>query len=126
MAVGGKPLERYFGRAGFVIGAFALSGVLHVSGVQGTSRGADTLSMMVFFVMQGVGVVMEHACKQVTGRRVGGITGWLWTISWLVLWGQTIVDVWARRGLLGSELSPDDYRPTTLFLNWMFGKGVGS
>ncbi|KAI9462731.1 membrane bound O-acyl transferase family-domain-containing protein [Boletus coccyginus] len=119
VAVGGQPLKRYLGRAGFVIGAFALSGILHEIGIQGMGRGADTLPGVVFFVMHGVGVVMEHAWKQATGRRVGGITGWLWMSSWLVLWGHVIVDAWARRGLLGAKFFPGAYRPTTLFLNWI-------
>lgn len=119
VAVGGQPLKRYLGRAGFVLGAFALSGILHEIGIQGMGRGADTLPGVVFFVMHGVGVVMEHAWKQATGRRVGGITGWLWTSSWLVLWGHVIVDAWARRGLLGAKFFPSAYRPTTLFLDWM-------
>ena len=126
VAVGSKPLERYLGRAGSIMGAFALSGVLHDIGIQGMGRGADTLSVAGFFVMHGVGVVMEHAWKQTTGRRVGGITGWLWTFSWHVLWGHVIVDAWARRGMVGVGFFPDAYRPTTLFLNWMSRKNVAS
>ncbi|KAI9451857.1 hypothetical protein HD554DRAFT_2324700 [Boletus coccyginus] len=103
-----KPLERYLGRVGSVIAAFALSGVLHDIGIRGMGRCTDTLSVAGFFVMHGVGVAMEHAWKRATGRRVGGIIGWLWT------------------GLIGIPFFPDAYRPTTLFLNWMFRKNVAS
>ena len=106
VAVGSKPLGRYLGRAGTVMGAFAVSGVLHDIGMRGMGRGGDTLAVAGFFLMQGVGVVMEHAWKQATGRRVGGVAGWLWTFSWLVLWGHPMVDAWARKGLLGADLFP--------------------
>ena len=118
-------MKRYLGRAGFVMGIFTLSGILHEIGIQGMGRGADTLPGVVFFVMHGVGVVMEHAWEQATGRRVCGITGWLWMSSWLVLWGHVIVDAWARRGMFGAEIFPGVYRPTTFFLNWIYRNNPG-
>jgi len=123
LTVGSKPLGRYLGRAGIVMGAFVVSGVLHDVGLRGMGRGADTLPVAGFFFMHGIGVVMEHAWKQATGRRVGGIIGWLWTFSWLVLWGHPIVDAWARRGLLGSELV--FLKPTDL-LHWISGENGAS
>lgn len=126
VAVGSKPLERYFGRAGTVMGAFAVSGALHDVGMRGMGRGGDSLPVIGFFLMQGVGVSTEHAWKQVTGRRVSGIIGWLWVFCWFVLLGQVIVDVWARRGLLGAEFLAEAYRPSTLFLNWMSGENGAS
>ena len=118
VAVGSKPLGRYLGRAGIVMGAFAVSGALHDTGLRGMGRGADTLPVAGFFLMNGVGVVMEHAWKQATGRRVSGIIGWLWTFSWLVLWGLPIVDAWARRGLIGSVLVSLKH---TDLLHWISG-----
>ncbi|KAG8220733.1 hypothetical protein J3R82DRAFT_3063 [Butyriboletus roseoflavus] len=101
------------------MGAFAVSGVLHDLGMRGMGRGSDTLSVVGFFLMHGVGVTMEHAWKLATGRRVGGVIGWLWIVPWFFLSGHLLVDVWARRGLIGSEFLPEAYRPTTLFLNWI-------
>ncbi|KAH0830210.1 membrane bound O-acyl transferase family-domain-containing protein [Lanmaoa asiatica] len=122
VAIGSRPMERYLGRTGVVMGAFAVSGVLHDVGLQGMGQGADTPMITGFFLLHGVGIVMEHAWKQVTGRRVSGIIGWLWVTSWTLFWGHLIVDVWARRGLIGSEFCPEAYRPTTLFLNWISRK----
>ncbi|KAF9223536.1 hypothetical protein BS17DRAFT_146814 [Gyrodon lividus] len=120
VAIGGKPLESLLGRAGIVMGAFAVSGALHDVGMQGMGRGADTFQVMRFFLMHGLGVMMEYVWKKVTGRHVGGFVGWLWMFAWFLLWGNTIVDVWARRGLLGSEFFPEPYRPTTLLLNLLY------
>lgn len=112
-------MERYMGRAGAVMGAFAVSGVLHDLGMRGMGRGSDTLPVVGFFLIHGVGVTMEYAWKQATGRRVGGVTGWLWVLSWFLLWGHLLVDAWARSGLIGSDFCPEAYRPSTLFLKWI-------
>lgn len=102
--LGGKPLERYLGKAGLVMGAFTISALLHEAGARGMGRGPFTLPTMGFFLMQGVGVIMEHAWKRATGKRVGGFFGWLWASLWLLSWGNILVDTWARSGLIGSEL----------------------
>ncbi|KAG8221636.1 hypothetical protein J3R82DRAFT_1915 [Butyriboletus roseoflavus] len=101
------------------MGAFVVSGVLQDLGMRGMGRGSDTLPVMGFFLAHGAGILMEHAWKLATGRRVGGVIGWLWVMSWCILWGHLLVDVWARRGLIGSVIFPDTYRPTTWFLNWI-------
>lgn len=126
VAVGSRSMRRYLGRVGTVMGAFAVSGVLHDVGMQGMGRGADTLTVVGFFLMHGVAVLLEHAWKQATGRRVGGVFGWLWACLWLILWGQAVVDVWARRGLIGSQFFPEAYRPATLILNWISRKNGAS
>ena len=124
VVVGSKPMERYLGRVGGVLGAFTVSGVLHDVGMRGMGMDTDTLPVAGFFVMHGIGVIMEYAWKQTTGRRVGGVIGFLWVYFGFVLSGHLVADVWARRGLLGSEFYPEAYRPTTLFLNWISqGKG---
>ncbi|KAF8841251.1 hypothetical protein BDN67DRAFT_901941 [Paxillus ammoniavirescens] len=120
VAIGSKPLEVFFGRAGIVMGAFAVSGALHDVGMRGMGRGPDSLQVMGFFLMHGVGVMMEGVWKRVTGRRVGGLVGWLWVVTWFVIWGNLMVDAWARRGLLGCELIPQPYRPTTMLLNLLY------
>ena len=112
-------MQKYFGRLGVVLGAFTVSGVLHDVGMRGMCRGADTLEVVGFFLLNAVGMIMEFAWKKATGKHVSGIIGFLWTFFFLIVTGNIFVDVWARRGLLGSDLGPDAWRPTTLFLNWI-------
>ena len=100
--VGSKPLEKYFGRVGRIFGAFAVSGVLHDAGMRGMCRGTDTLEVVGFFLLNAVGMNLEDAWKKATGKRVGGIIGFLWTFFFLVVTGNIFVGVLARRGLLGS------------------------
>ncbi len=54
----------------------------------------------------GVGAVLEYGFKQVTGRRVDGILGWVWTMVWSISWGTLLIDAWARRGMMASDFFP--------------------
>ena len=123
VVVGSKPMQKYLGRVGTVLGGFAVSGVLHDVGMRGMNRGADTLEVVGFFFLQGVGVILEHAWRKATGRRVEGVIGFLWVFFFFLVTGHIFVDVWARRGLLGSDFIPKAYRPTTLFINWISQRG---
>ncbi|KAH7928258.1 hypothetical protein BV22DRAFT_1030913 [Leucogyrophana mollusca] len=118
VAVGSRPLKRYLGRVGGVMGAFFVSGILHDLGLRGMGRGGDSLVVIGFFLMNGVGLALEYAWKKGTGKYVGGFGGWLWMMTWMLMWGNLMVDAWARRGLVGSEFFPEAYRPTTLLLAW--------
>ena len=115
--VGSRPLEIYFGRVGRIFGAFAVSGVLHDVGVRGMGRGADTLEVVGFFLLNAVGMNMEYAWKKATGKDVGGIIGFLWAFSFLIVTGSIYTDASAKRGLLAAR--PDAWRPVTSFLNWI-------
>ena len=117
MEVGSKPLEKYFGRVGRIFGAFAVSGILHDVGVRAMGRGTDTLEVVGFFLMNAVGMNMEHAWKKATGKDVGGVIGFLWAFSFLIMTGSIYVDASAKRGFLAA--GSDAWRPTTLFLNWI-------
>ncbi|KAF9238542.1 membrane bound O-acyl transferase family-domain-containing protein [Melanogaster broomeanus] len=97
LMVGGRPFNFLFGRLGGVLGAFLLSGLLHVVELHAVGRG-NFLIVVGFFTMNGVGVVLERVWKRVCGRSVGGIWGWIWTFSWMALWGVPLVDVWAKGG----------------------------
>ncbi|KAG2340937.1 hypothetical protein BDR05DRAFT_966180 [Suillus weaverae] len=64
--------------------------------------------MLLPFGMMGVGVVIERA---VAGNRTGGWMGWMWTMCWLVLWGNVMVDGWARAGMFGGSSILDSATP---------------
>jgi len=114
ISFGGKPIAFLTGRVGGVIGAFAASGLLHDFGLWGMGRGSDFQNVGGFFLMMGVGVILEHSWKAATGERVGGFFGFVWTMAWVLGWGQMLVEAWALRGLIGSLFIPDPWRPSTL------------
>ena len=114
---GAKPAAQIFGRAGGVIGAFFVSGIMHDFGVWGSGLGTELSSVTLFFVMMGVGCVLEGIWKEKTGTKVRGPLGWFWAMAWMFFWGSWIVDAWARRGLIISKMSADAARPS---LYWIY------
>ncbi|KAG1795364.1 uncharacterized protein HD556DRAFT_384039 [Suillus plorans] len=105
---GGNPLYLLFGRVGGVMGAFLVSGFIHHLQVLPFDPSSEMWRMMLPFGMMGIGMVIERA---VSGNKTGGWIGWTWTMCWLVLWGNVMVDGWARTGLFGSSSALDSATP---------------
>lgn len=101
------------------MGAFFWSAILHDFGMWGMGRGTEFWSVGGFFLLMGVGCVLEASFKKVTGLKVGGWLGWLWTVIWMAVWGNLMVDAWARRGLFGSKFMPDGYMPFQVLLSYI-------
>ena len=98
---GGFPLSFVLGRVGFIIGAFLSSGMLHHIAMVPLNDQLASWRMLAGFGMVGSGVLAERAFKQFTGRKVSGAVGWVWTMAWLLLWGNVIIDAHARAGMFG-------------------------
>ncbi len=109
--LGGKPLRFLFGRIGGIIGVFLLSGILHDWCIWGMGRGTDFPEIGGFFLLNGVGVILEQVWEQATRRKVEGWLGWLWTMCWMTSTGNLLVDALLRRGLAGGVLVPATMRP---------------
>jgi hypothetical protein len=95
----GYPLSFIFGRVGLVIGAFLSSAVFHHIGVYSLNSTSELWRMLVGFGMMAPGILAERTFEQLTGRKVCGLAGWVWTMTWLVLWGNFIMDGFVRAGL---------------------------
>ncbi|KAF5375612.1 hypothetical protein D9757_008546 [Collybiopsis confluens] len=116
IGIGSVPLYCAFGRVGSVLGAFLVSGLLHYVGLFGLGNGSDIMGMVGFFLLMGCGVLLEALWKKITGQRVGGWSGRIWTMVWLLGWSNLLVDAWARKGLIGALFIPDSQRlPVKLF-----------
>lgn len=116
--LGAKPLAYVFGRAGGAIGVSLLSEVLHDLNMWGLGRGIEWPG---FFVAMGVGIVLEGLWEKVTGKRVGGRAGWLWTMAWVAGWSNRLIEAWLKRGLAGKEIIPQHLRPGKLLVNTLLG-----
>lgn len=117
VAFGSRPLEPFLGPYA-AIGAFILSGIFHEIGLRGMDRGGDIPRIVGYFVMNGVGVALERLFRRLTGKRVGGVAGFLWMWTWQILWGCHLIDVWTQKGMIArSEYFPPSYNPATLILN---------
>ena len=95
----GYPLSFLFDRAGLVVGAFLSSAVFHYIGVYSVDSTSEPWRMLVGFGMMAPGILAERTFTQLTGRKVCGLAGWVWTMTWLVLWGNFIIDGFARAAL---------------------------
>ena len=111
VALGSRPGGAILGRPGALLGAFAVSGVFHDLGMWGLGKGIGFSSVSGFFLLMGVGTILEYVFKQATGHRVGGLLGWVWTMVWSVGWGTMIIDPWSRGGLMASDFFPFAPRP---------------
>ncbi|KAL1706614.1 membrane bound O-acyl transferase family-domain-containing protein [Schizophyllum commune] len=90
------------GRILAVLGAFALSSLLHSLPLHGMGRGGDALRISVFFMMMGAGIISEDIWSRFTGRSVGGLAGWIWTYAWLLGWGHFLVEAYCQKGIAGA------------------------
>ncbi|KAG2058212.1 hypothetical protein BDR06DRAFT_950642 [Suillus hirtellus] len=106
--LGGKPFSLLFGRIGGVIGTFLASGFIHHLALLPIDPSSEMWRMVLPFGMMGAGMVIERA---VSGNKTGGWMGWTWTMCWMVLWGNVMVDGWARAGMLGSPSVVDGATP---------------
>ncbi|KAG2127900.1 uncharacterized protein EDB93DRAFT_196437 [Suillus bovinus] len=105
---GGNPLSLLFGRVGGVIGTFLVSGFFHHLALLAIDPSSEMWRMLLSFGMMGTGVVIERV---VAGNKTGGWMGWMWTMCWLMLWGNVMVDGWARAGMLGGSSVLDSATP---------------
>jgi hypothetical protein len=108
---GARPVGILFGKSGAFMGGFAVSAIVHHFGLWGVGNGTEFVTAGGFFLLMGVGAVMEVAFTRATGLRVGGRMGWLWTMGWTMLCGTFMIDGWARHGVLATQFLPDGLRP---------------
>ncbi|KAI0291686.1 hypothetical protein BC826DRAFT_1098046 [Russula brevipes] len=97
---GARPGGMLFGKPGAFIGAFAVSAFAHHLYLWGLGNGTEFVTAGGFFLLMGVGAVLEDGFKKVTGLRVRGWIGWLWTMAWITTWGTPMMDGWARHGII--------------------------
>lgn len=83
LSLGGYPGLWVGGNIGLVLGTFLASGMYHALGLQMADH-----RIVLFFVLQGLGILLENVYRRCTGRRVGGVAGWCWTAFWVVVLGQ--------------------------------------
>ncbi|KAF8552008.1 hypothetical protein OG21DRAFT_1444205 [Imleria badia] len=114
LVLGGYPLSLVLGRAGIVIGAFLASAVVHHIVLSTLNSQLEIWWMLVGFGMMAPGILAERVYHQLTGRRVGGVLGWVWAMSWLLLWGNVIVEGFARAGMFGCARFVDSALPVRI------------
>lgn len=81
-------------RAAGILGAFLISGLMHEFGLWFSAFHDPYFRTTIFFVSQGLGVVLESTYARITGQRVSGLVGWIWMFVWLIMWGRPMIESW--------------------------------
>lgn len=110
VAFGARPGGALFGKPGALFGAFGVSALIHYVGLWGLGKGTE-FSSASFFLLMGVGAVLERVWLLVTGKRVQGFWGWAWTMTWTISWATLMLDGWARRGMIACDFFAPGQRP---------------
>jgi len=95
------------GNVGLVCGTFFASAFIHYFAIAptidpdtglvlnaGGTMGAPTV---IYFCVQSIGIGIEKVYKRIMGRHIGGITGNMWAMCWIVGGGQFLWDSWYNR-----------------------------
>ncbi|KNE91908.1 hypothetical protein PSTG_14704 [Puccinia striiformis f. sp. tritici PST-78] len=103
---GAQPMYKIFhifgptiGKLAAVMGAMGLSAAMHEFCLVAVSEIDPTFSSSRMFLGQGVGIALEAIFKLVTGHKVSGPLGWIWTFAFIIFNGRPMVDAWIQRGL---------------------------
>jgi Membrane bound O-acyl transferase family len=114
---GARPLGAVLGRPGAVMGAFGVSGLLHIVGPRRYGDMTELTYMMFFFLLMGIGMILENTFQRVTGLPVRGWFGWLWVMAWMLSWGSIFLDTRGQRGIFAVEFIPNHLRPGKILIN---------
>ncbi|KAG9023166.1 hypothetical protein FRB95_013476 [Tulasnella sp. JGI-2019a] len=112
MVLGWKPGYDLLGEVGGLMSVFIISGLVHDIGLWGFGKGTDPWHMVGFFWLQSVGIILEGFWRRITGRKVQGGWGRVWTWIWLICTSHIAVEAWLLKGIGGAvNLVPDEFRP---------------
>ncbi|KAF9242039.1 hypothetical protein BU15DRAFT_72970 [Melanogaster broomeanus] len=98
----GDPLSLMFGSVGRIMGGFLASAAFHDIMAVPLNGQMEPWDMILGLGAMGIGAVGERTFLQWTGRRVEGLAGWVWTMTWVMLCNSLTMDGWARAGVFGS------------------------
>ena len=112
--LGVYPLSFVLGGASLAIGPFLASASLHHIALMALNSRLEIWWMFVGFGMMGPGILAEWVFQRWTGRRVGGVVGWVWTMMWLALWGNLLIEGAARAGVFVSTRPVDSALPVRI------------
>ncbi|KAL6309328.1 hypothetical protein BKA93DRAFT_759611 [Sparassis latifolia] len=115
MIVGGYSGGWIAGRVGALMGTFLASGLYHECGIFLLGKGVDH-RVTLFFLLHGVGVLLEGVWRKLTGKKVGGIMGRVLVALSLLGLGQILSDSFGLAGIAGATIIPWQLSPTRLLL----------
>ena len=110
------PFQLLMGRSGTVIGGFLASAFMHVTMVRGAGVQEEAWTTFFAFAVLIPVVLAERVFYKWTGKRVGGVAGWIWTAMWLCLPGALVFDLFAKTGGIGGTTPIDGVWPVRMLV----------
>ncbi len=90
------------------LSAFAISGIMHELGaITFSGETSPNLRVSRFFLLLSTAATSEVVYHRLTGKRVGGIFGFIWCWTWLGVAGTPLARTWLQWGLGGQRIIPD-------------------
>ena len=117
--LGGYPLSILLGRPGIILGGFLASAVVHDILLVGLAGREAPWSTLIAYCIMAMVVLAEYTFYRLTGRKVGGVVGWVWTMAWLLLFAALMTDGWARAGGQGDSSIIDVVTPLRVLVERM-------
>jgi hypothetical protein len=117
VVVGARPGGLLLGQPGAVMGAFAVSGLMHIVCLWAAGCVTELSYHGGFYLLMGVGLILESAFERATGSPVRGFFGWLWAMAWMLSWGSHFLDPRVQGGIFAVEFLPDHLRPGKMLIN---------
>ncbi|KIM29930.1 hypothetical protein M408DRAFT_328389 [Serendipita vermifera MAFF 305830] len=112
----GKERAVKVGRIGLVLGTFTASGLFHGLSIYGMGEGGVDHTATLYFASQGVLLLAERVWRIVTGKRVQGVLGRIWTYAAVLIGIEFCMDGWSKRGLASGLIIPPILSPTRMLL----------
>jgi len=75
----------------------------------------------------GAVVVLENVWTRVTGYRVRGVGGWVWTMIWMLGFGSHYLDQGLGMGVIElykTDLIPQEARPSKILFSFLDRVGL--
>ncbi|KAI8447773.1 hypothetical protein BY996DRAFT_7660763 [Phakopsora pachyrhizi] len=112
LVCGWKPFELIFSPLGSqaskiagMMGAMIFSGLFHEYTLAAASKVDYNFPTMKVFILMGVGMILEGYFKTLTGRKVNGLTGYVWMSLIVGFAARDAVLSWIERGLASSGIT---------------------
>lgn len=105
-----KHLPRSYRSIVAPTGAFVFSAILHeAASLTVVGHTSPYWWVTQHFLLMALGMTLEICFKKITGRKVQGLVGWIWTWIYILFATEGLVETWLGMGLGGALIIPRKY-----------------
>jgi hypothetical protein len=119
-----KPFEN-LPKSIYILTIFLASALFHII-ISIPFGDSNKTPYLIFYTSQGVGCILERVYRNITGKRVSGWRGRIWTWGWLMFWAGSMVSEYYRTGWIGlvrGSLHEGGMSPADALVKWFRREG---